>query len=164
MKMTTQVRKSSKMCSHLDRILLKRSHFPQCKAFDLQGCNVIFRLWKHCFSNVEIPIDVELEIHIKHTFWWMGVGENRTRPRSSIYSLDLITSCNGLLLSTDSIQFILEDFQWYKLWMMIATINSQLHEQAPPPCLCASCAWQCVSRNSCQYFLDVFNLKWTKSG
>ena len=68
MKKVTQVRNSSKMGPYLGRILLKRSHFPQCKAFDLQVRNAIFRLWKHCFSNVEIPVDVELEIHIKHAF------------------------------------------------------------------------------------------------
>ena len=47
MKITTQVRKSSKMGSHFGRILLKRSHFPHCKAFDLQVRKAIFCLWKH---------------------------------------------------------------------------------------------------------------------
>ena len=36
MKTTTQVRKSFKMGPHLDRSLLERSHFPHCKALDLQ--------------------------------------------------------------------------------------------------------------------------------
>ena len=47
MKITTQVRKSSKMGPHLGRILLKRPHFPHCKAFDLQVRKARFRLWKH---------------------------------------------------------------------------------------------------------------------
>ena len=54
MKITTQVRKSSKMGPHLGHILLKRPHFPHCKAFDLQVRKAIFRLWKHCLLTIDL--------------------------------------------------------------------------------------------------------------
>ena len=53
MKITTQVCKSSIMGPHLGRILLKRSHFPHCKAFDLQVRKALFRLWKHWIEQNE---------------------------------------------------------------------------------------------------------------
>ena len=57
MKITTQVCKSSIMGPHLGRILLKRSHFPHCKAFDLQVRKTLFRLRKHCIGHLLIDSD-----------------------------------------------------------------------------------------------------------
>ena len=56
-KVTTQVRKSSKMGPHLGRILLKRAHFSLGKAVDLHVRKALFRLWKHClFLNTMMLI------------------------------------------------------------------------------------------------------------
>ena len=62
MKIMTHVLKSSKMGPHLGRILLKRPHFPHCKAFDLQVRKAIFRLWKHCTLLPVLLIDFEIAI------------------------------------------------------------------------------------------------------
>ena len=88
------------MCHCQICILLKRSHFPHCKAFDLQVRKAIFRLRKHCIGHLLIDSD-------SHEAVWKW---RRVKGKvDTLFDLDILGGTSLDTLTFSEIVYLLTD-------------------------------------------------------